>query len=344
MGGLLSTAVTTTYPASSATLCVLPLKTNGESHFSIAPGPMPQQLSQRLAEVEYHGIVAGVNSVLQTFSGFSVLALLLPFVVFDSAVLIALILFDPSLILAPWDYGMLELLLPLGLEFGVIFGSFPLVAHLLSMRMTAVQTKVAELLDDSSRRFGARGLHFALKQGVLHNGAGTNLWVEVQVVPIVHVQAPVPVPVPTLSPIVLPAAPQTSWPAAPATPAAAATAAATAAPAAADASAAAGAPAARSAAGGAGVSVRAPPDPNAHAPTIGGMSAEGAATFARDAASRGVSLSAVEVEYLRVLQENQLLRQCLSQHQALIQHLAQQTQTQNQHQRPRTEPVASASA
>ena len=74
------------------------------------------------------------------------------------------------------------------------------------------------------------------------------------------------------------------------------------------------------------------------------MSAEGAATFARDAASRGVSLSAVEVEYLRVLQENQLLRQCLSQHQALIQHLAQQTQTQNQHQRPRTEPVASASA
>ena len=95
---------------------------------------LPQQLSQRLAEVEYHGIVAGVNSVLQTFSGFSVLALLLPFVVFDSAVLIALILFDPSLILAPWDYGMLELLLPLGLEFGVIFGSFPLVAHLLSMR------------------------------------------------------------------------------------------------------------------------------------------------------------------------------------------------------------------
>ena len=49
-----------------------------------------------------------------------------------------------------------------------------------------------ELADDASRRYGPRGLNFALKQGVLGAGAGTNLWVEVQVVPMVLKAALVP--------------------------------------------------------------------------------------------------------------------------------------------------------
>ena len=46
------------------------------------------------------------------------------------------------------------------------------------------------------------------------------------------------------------------------------------------------------------------------------------------AAAQGANLSAQQVEYLRVLQENQLLRQYLAQCQTLIQHLRQQQQQQ----------------
>ena len=46
------------------------------------------------------------------------------------------------------------------------------------------------------------------------------------------------------------------------------------------------------------------------------------------AAAQGANLSAQQVEYLRVLQENQLLRQYLAQCQTLIQHLARQQQQQ----------------
>ena len=65
MGAAMSATSATAVPASTATLCVLPLRTQGQSRFSITPGPMPQQLSTRLSEAEYHGFVAGINTVLR---------------------------------------------------------------------------------------------------------------------------------------------------------------------------------------------------------------------------------------------------------------------------------------
>ena len=162
---------------------------------------MPQSsLGTRLAEVEYHGIIAGVNSALEPLSGFGVLSLLLPFLLVDLLALVTLTSVDPFLLISPWDYAPADLLLPLGIEFLILFISFPLMAYAVNRRMEEVQHRVRVLLDDSSRRYGPRGLSFQLKQGVLNNGAATNLWVEVLVVPLV-VQSPVPVPVPTVCPV-----------------------------------------------------------------------------------------------------------------------------------------------
>ena len=253
---------------------------------------MPRQLDSRLAEAEFQGVVAGINTTLQPLSGFSVLSLLFPFLVVDVLTMTLLSVIDPWLLISPWDYPLTDLLLPMGLEFGIIFCSFPLMAFAVNRRMGEVRRRVCELLDDSSRRYGARGLSFQLKQGVLHNGASTNMWVEVQIIPVVHVHSPVPVPVPSLVPLLLPPdatiAPQPS-----------------------------SAPASTSAA--------APP------PTAGtGASA----------------LSSSHVEYLRVLQENQMLRQYLAQCQALVlqllareqQALMQQQQMAMQQQMQQTQP------
>ena len=205
MGGVFSASTSTAFPASTATLCVLPLRTHGRDRFAITPAPMPQQLGTRLAEVEYHGIIAGVNSALEPLSGFGVLSLLLPFLLVDLLALVTLTSVDPFLLISPWDYAPADLLLPLGIEFLILFISFPLMAYAVNRRMEEVQHRVRVLLDDSSRRYGPRGLSFQLKQGVLNNGAATNLWVEVLVVPLVHVQSPVPVPVPTVCPVLVPA-------------------------------------------------------------------------------------------------------------------------------------------
>ena len=208
----------------------------------------------------------------------------------DVVTLILLSFVDPMLLLSPWDYPTAELLLPLGLEFSVLLFSFPLAAYAINRRMAEVQTKVRELADDASRRYGPRGLNFALKQGVLGAGAGTNLWVEVQVVPMVHVQSPVPVPVPTVCPIVIPGN--------------------------ADARAGGG--------GGAGGTTPASASTAGVAsPAAGGAMADAVAAAAASSGGGG-SLDARQVEYLRVLQENQLLRQYLAQHQALIQQLLAQ--------------------
>ena len=41
------------FPVSTAMLCVLPLRTNGQSRFSIAAGPVPAVVSTRLSDAEY---------------------------------------------------------------------------------------------------------------------------------------------------------------------------------------------------------------------------------------------------------------------------------------------------
>jgi hypothetical protein len=302
MGSAFSTG--SAFPTSTSSLCVLPLRTNGQNYFSIAHGPMPAPLGMRLTEAEYQGVVAGINTVVQPLSGFGVLSLLLPFLVVDILTLLLLSTLDPWLILSPWDYPLVELLLPLGIEFGVIFCSFPLMALAVNRRMADVQRRVRDLLDDASRRFGPRGLSFQLKQGVLNNGAGTNLWVEVQVVPLIHVQTPVPVPVPAVCPVLLPSTAQPPPPPSPE-------------------------PAERPPSA-------AHPDTDASAATSASSSASVERMAAEASVSAaGASLSAQQVEYLRVLQENQLLRQYLAQSQALLQHLVQQ---QQQPQQPRFSP------
>jgi hypothetical protein len=303
MGNVLPLPVTmpTTFPASTATLCVLPLRTNGQSRFTITPGPMPTQLTTRLAEAEFHGIVSSINTALQPLSGFGMLSLLLPFVIVDALTLALLSAMDPWLLISPWDYPLADLVLPVAFEFLVIFCSFPLMAHTLNKRMAEVQRRVRALLDDSSRRFGARGISFQLKQGVLNNGAATNLWVEVQVVPLIHVQSPVPVPVPTICPIIIPSEARHN--------------------------AAVSHPEGEGSAKGAssGTTPAAEPSP----------------ASAASHSTSGSSLSAQQVEYLRVLQENQLLRQYLTQCQTLVQTLAQQLQQQQQPQ-PQQQQAANA--
>ena len=302
--GIANISASTFYPASTATLCVLPLRTNGQSRFSITPSPMPSQLVTRLAETEFQSVIASINAALQPLSGFGVLSLLLPFLLVDILTLVLLSAIDPWLILSPWDYPLADLLLPIGLEFGVIFCSFPLMAHAVNRRMVEVQRRVRELLDETSRRFGPRGVSWQLKQGVLYNGAGTNLWVEVQVVPLIHVQTPVPVPVPAVCPILLPSSAQPA-------------------PAAAAAAASADAPARQAAASQAAASQGAAP-PAVPGESTRAAQTQGAMAAAQTAAAAGVNLSAQQVEYLRVLQENQVLRQYLHQCQALIQHMAAQ--------------------
>ena len=54
------------YPASTSTVFVLPLKTDGRAHFSLDNGPMPASLLGRLAETEYLGVVERVNKLRQT--------------------------------------------------------------------------------------------------------------------------------------------------------------------------------------------------------------------------------------------------------------------------------------
>ena len=273
---------------------------------------MPAQLATRMSEVEYHGVIASINSTLQPLSGFGVLSLLLPFLLVDVITVTLLSLMDPWLLITPWDSPLADLLLPLGMEFFVVFCSFPLMALAVNKKMEEVQRRVRGLLDDASRRFGPRGVAFQLKQGMLNNGAGTNLWVEVQVVPVIHMQSPVPVPVPTVCPILLPAN-------------------------------------AQPANGHTGASTSATPSaattPSAQPPTTAGPSSDAAgesmAAATAAAVAAGANLTAQQVEYLRVVQENQLLRQYLAQCQALIGQLGQQLAQQQPTAAPAT-PLPSA--
>ena len=267
-------------PASTASLCVLPLRTNGQSRFSMSsPTPMPPPVATRLAETEWRVLVECINSALLPLSHFGFMSLLLPFLLVDLLTMLLLCAIDPWLLITPWDYALSELLLPISLEFLLVFCGFPLMVHVVNRQMATVQGRVHALLDTASRQFGARGVNFQLKQSIMGNGAGTNMWVEVQVMPLAHTFVPVPVPAPSLYPILLPAA----TPGGTATPGAA--------------------PA---------------------TPAGGSAGAEAAAAAAAAAGANG-TMNPLQLEYLRVLQENQMLRQYLQQHQTLVQLQAQHT-------------------
>ena len=296
MGSFLSTQMTPTLPASTPSLCVLPLRTNGQARFSVASGPVPSPLTSRLADTEWQVLVESINAELLPLSHFGFMSLLLPFLLVDLLTMMLLCAIDPWLLLSPWDYGFAELLLPISLELALVFCGFPLMVHIVNRRMAAVQSRVRALLDTASRQLGSRGVNFQLKQAILGNGAGTNLWVEVQVMPLTQVFVPVPVPAPSLYPILLPAA----TPAGPATTPAATP--------------------AHAGAASAGATGAAAADAAAEAAE--GVTREQMAAAAAAAGATG-TMAPLQLEYLRVLQENQMLRQYLKQTQQLVQLQAQ---------------------
>ncbi|EOD28330.1 hypothetical protein EMIHUDRAFT_434729 [Emiliania huxleyi CCMP1516] len=183
-------------------MCVVPLRTNGRAHFSLDAGPMPASLVGRLSEAEYYGVTERINKALLPLAHFGLSSLLLPFLAIDALTVAVLYGADPSLLVAPLSQDLPDLLLPVLLEITLVAAAFPLVSLLVSRRIGRVQALVREVLDDASRTFAPRGVHFSLKLGVTGAGASTNMWVEMQVAPLFRV--PVPVPVPTLYPILLP--------------------------------------------------------------------------------------------------------------------------------------------
>ena len=92
-------------PANTASLCVLPLRTNGQARFSISAGPMPTPLAVRLGETEWRMLIDSINSALQPLSHFGFMSLLLPFLLVDLLTMVLLCAIDPWLLISPWDYA-----------------------------------------------------------------------------------------------------------------------------------------------------------------------------------------------------------------------------------------------
>jgi hypothetical protein len=169
------------YPASTSHTCVLPLRTSGRSHFSLDTGPMPAALVGRLSEAEYMAIIQRINKVLQPLTYFGLSSLLLPFLAIDAVTVALLYVVEPSALVAPLSSNLPDLLLPMMLELAFVLCAFPLVSLLVGRRIRLVQDKAREVLDEASRRYAVRGLHFSLKLGVHSAGAASNMWMETQV-------------------------------------------------------------------------------------------------------------------------------------------------------------------
>mmetsp|Transcript_5193 Transcript_5193/g.15885 ORF Transcript_5193/g.15885 Transcript_5193/m.15885 type:complete len:334 (-) Transcript_5193:387-1388(-) len=195
------------YPASTSHTLVLPLRTNGRNHFSLEPCPLPSSLSGRLSEDEWATLLGRANRSLATHRSFGLSSLLLPFLAIDAASVALLYALTPRSLLAPLTVELPELLLPLLLELVLVLSAFPIVSALVNRRVRAVQAKAKEVFDEASRKYAARGVHFALKLGVHSAGAATNMWMEAQVYPLFRVPTPVPVLAPY--PVLMPAPPAT---------------------------------------------------------------------------------------------------------------------------------------
>ena len=94
------------YPSSTATLCVLPLRTNGEARFSVAAGAMPAALAGRMVDADFHALAEHVNTVLYPLAHFDFLSLILPFILVDLLTMALLCTVDPWLLVTPWDYDL----------------------------------------------------------------------------------------------------------------------------------------------------------------------------------------------------------------------------------------------
>ena len=304
MGGSLSSE-SSGYPQATSHFCVLPVRTSGSSHFSITPAPMPSALVGRTTDAEFAALIAGINASLKPLSHFGVSSLMVPFLLVDLIAMLTLCAIDPAILLTPWEYEWAELALPLLIEFGAIFCSFPLISWIFSRRIARVQHVVVEHVHNVSMQYADRGLHLTLKgdgvsRGGELRGSGVvvgskvlgKLWVEVQVFPFLKVLAPKPVP--TYYPVLAPTAEG-------------------------------GGEGGARGEGGANVgTVRGGGGGSLDLNDASG--AEGSSSCRREqvaaevhaAAGAGAGLSQLQVEYLRSLQENQMLRQYLSQYQHLV--------------------------
>jgi len=168
-------------PASTSTLCVLPLHTNGRSHFSLDIEPMPAALVGRLAEPEYQAIIQRVNQAVQPLTHFGLTSLLFPFLAVDVLAVALLYGLDPAALVAPTAYDLPDMLLPMLLELALLLLAFPMVSFFVARRVEAVQMAAKAVLDDAARKYAARGVHFSLKLGMNAAGAASNMWMETQV-------------------------------------------------------------------------------------------------------------------------------------------------------------------
>uniref|UniRef100_A0A7S4BIM3 Transmembrane protein n=1 Tax=Chrysotila carterae TaxID=13221 RepID=A0A7S4BIM3_CHRCT len=355
------------FPTSTSSLVVLPLKQE-DGVFCLSPMPLPASIAPRMSENEFNAVLDGVNKSVVHMTKFSFFSLLTPFLLLDALTMLMLICIDPLIVIAPWELDLNDVLFPLALEFGLIVCGFPLMLYLVNSRMELVQIAVRAFLDEISRGYASRGLNFQLKEGVVGNGAATNMWVEVQVAPVMQVQ--VPVPVPTLYPLLMPGATPTEQRKQPAgscadalrsrssatgTNGKSAQPAATSASASASASATlqssascSAAPSSSAAAAPHSGSCACSADSQAAACEgaceSGGDGGQSLADRARASAAAG-SVTPEQLEYLRALQENQMLRQYLQQYQTLLRLQAEHAQSVQSHtQASAATPAASAVA
>mmetsp|Transcript_29255 Transcript_29255/g.67136 ORF Transcript_29255/g.67136 Transcript_29255/m.67136 type:complete len:270 (-) Transcript_29255:59-868(-) len=190
-------------PPARMRVVVLPIKAVANTLEVTAPVSFPPELLGRLTPEELAVVVAVTNETLKTHASLSFLALLLPLVLLDLVSVLLLALFDPWLLVAPWDFALGDIVLPVSLEFLMFFCVFPVTVYALNRRMSAAQAQLRLKLDEFSNFFAERGISFQLRQRLSAAARGCSLWVEVAVAPVLTALLPIAVPVPTLVPVLV---------------------------------------------------------------------------------------------------------------------------------------------
>ncbi|KAG8464875.1 hypothetical protein KFE25_010243 [Diacronema lutheri] len=184
-------------------LVVLPIKPTASSSLAVeAPTTLPQQLAGRLTAEEFNAIVGLANETLKRHGGLGLLVLLLPLLLLDLLSVALLALLNPWLLLAPWDFALGDVVLPISLEFILFFCIFPVTVYALNRKMAATQAQLRTQLDELSAAYAERGISFALRQRV-GSARGCSLWLELSVAPVVTAILPVPIPVPAPYPMLV---------------------------------------------------------------------------------------------------------------------------------------------
>lgn len=87
--------------------------------------PWTAQLYGRLTAEEFNAVVGLTNETLKSHGGHSVLSLLLPLLLVDLCSIGLIALLNPWLLVAPWDFALGDVALPISVEFILFFCMFP---------------------------------------------------------------------------------------------------------------------------------------------------------------------------------------------------------------------------